>query len=219
MAKSKKKALIVQGGWTGHEPQETSEVIAASLRKHGLQVEIADKLDVYVQKGKMASADLIVPNWTMGQIEKEQCAGLLERVKEGAGVAGFHGGMGDSFRQSTAYQHMVGGQWVSHPGGAGVTYEVNALDQKHPVTRGMRAFLVTSEQYYMHVDPANHVLATTSFGDVVMPVAWVREWGKGRVFYCSLGHVADTVAQPEVLELITRGMLWAARERVRYSAK
>ena len=219
MAKKEKKVLIVQGGWKGHEPQESSDVMAATLKKHGLQVEIADTLEVFAQKRKMANADLIVPNWTMGQIEANQCAGLLERVSEGAGVAGFHGGMGDSFRQATNYQHMVGGQWVSHPGGAGVTYEVNIVDQKHPITRGLRAFLVTSEQYYMHVDPANHVLATTSFGDVVMPVAWVREWGKGRVFYCSLGHVADTVAQPEVLELITRGMLWAARERVRYSAK
>lgn len=212
-----KKAIIVQGGWKGHEPEESSAIVAESLRRHGLRVEVEDSLDVFAQPNRTAKADLLVPNWTMGEISREQLQGLCQAVRDGAGLAGFHGGMGDAFRLATEYQFMVGGQWVAHPGGAGVAYEVNVVDQKHPITRGMRSFMVTSEQYYMHVDPAVHVLATTCFGDVVMPAAWTKPWGKGRVFYCSLGHVAATVAQPEVLELITRGMLWAAKARVRYA--
>ena len=99
---------------------------------------------------------------------------------------------------------------VAHPGGAGVTYDVNIVDNDHPVTKGLKDFTVTSEQYYMHVDPAIHVLATTNFDDVVMPVAWTKMYGKGRVFYCSVGHNAEATREPEALELIMRGMVWAA---------
>jgi len=206
-----KKALIVQGGWQGHEPKQVSHILAAALKKQDFKVDISDTLDAFCDLRKLRKFDLLIPEWTMGEISKDQLKGLTTAVSEGAGLAGLHGGMGDSFRQSTQYQFMVGGQWVAHPGGAGVTYEVNVIDQKHPITRGMRAFLVTSEQYYMHVDPGNHVLATTCFGDVIMPVAWTKSWGKGRVFYSSLGHVAETAGQAEVLELMTRGMCWAAR--------
>jgi type 1 glutamine amidotransferase len=63
----------------------------------------------------------------------------------------------------------------------------------------------------LHVDPGNHVLATTRFGGVVMPVAWTKMYGQGRVFYCSLGHVAQVFDQaPQILTMVTRGMLWAA---------
>ena len=71
----------------------------------------------------------------------------------------------------------------------------------------------------MHVDPSNHVLATTVFEPseaswvtgTVMPVAWTRQWGKGRVFYSSLGHAPEELAVPEARELLRRGMAWAAR--------
>jgi uncharacterized protein len=218
MSKSK-RALIVQGGWQGHTPKESSDIIAASLKQHGFRVEISDTLDSFANARKMKGLDLVIPMWTMGEIGKEPLAGLLGAVESGVGIAGIHGGMGDAFRQATNYQFMVGGQWVAHPGGAGVTYEVNIIDQKHAITKGLKAFSVTSEQYYLHVDPGNHTLATTSFGDVVMPVAWTKMWGKGRVFYCSLGHVDETVAQPEVIELLTRGMLWAAKAPVRKAKK
>ena len=206
-----RKALIVQGGWQGHEPEAVAEIFARVLRDRDFRVEVADDLDAFRDVKKLSKLDLIVPHWTMGEIGKEQLTPLLQAIRGGVGVAGVHGGMGDAFRQATAYQFMVGGQWVAHPGGAGVTYEVSIVDQKHPVARGLHAFKVTSEQYYMHVDPGNHTLAVTCFGDTVMPVAWVRDFGKGRVFYCSLGHVAETAGQAEVLDLVTRGMLWAAR--------
>lgn len=205
-----KKALIVWGGWEGHEPWAVSEIFAAGLSEHGFEVEISSTLDSFTNKAALDALDLVVPEWTMGTIEEHQLQGVLEAVRNGTGIAGVHGGMGDSFRQETEWQLMVGGQWVSHPGGADVTYTVNIRDRSHVITEGLDDFEVTSEQYYMHVDPANHVLATTDFGDVTMPVAWTKHYGKGRVFYCSLGHVAATAAQPEVLKLVTQGMLWAA---------
>jgi type 1 glutamine amidotransferase len=213
-----KSALFVQGGWDGHQPRETTDVFAAVLRGEGYQVEVSDTLDVYLDPDKLTALDLIVPVWTMGTITREQEQGLLAAVQSGVGIAGWHGGMGDSFRANPDYQFMVGGQWVAHPGGI-IDYEVNITDHDDPITAGIRDFKMHSEQYYMHVDPSNQVLATTTFGGdhapwiagCVMPVAWKRMWGQGRVFFCSLGHVAQDFDVPEAREIVRRGMLWATR--------
>ena len=212
-----KKALLVWGGWNGHEPKQCVDVFAPYLKEQGYDVEVSDTLDVYLNKAKMASLALVVPVWTMGAITHEQEAGLLEAVKGGVGIAGWHGGMGDSFRNNTEYQFMVGGQWVAHPGGV-IDYEVNITDHTDPITAGMKDFKMHSEQYYMHVDPANEVLATTTFGGdyapwikgTVMPVVWKRAWGAGRVFYTSLGHVAKDFDVDEARTIVQRGMLWAS---------
>jgi type 1 glutamine amidotransferase len=174
-------------------------------------------LDAYLDSAKMQALNLIVPVWTMGTITREQEAGLLQAVKNGVGIAGWHGGMGDSFRNNTEYQFMVGGQWVAHPGGV-IDYDVNILDHHDPITAGLPDFHMHSEQYYMHVDPSNEVLATTTFGGeyapwikgTVMPVAWKRLWGAGRVFYTSLGHVAKDFSVTEARTIVERGMLWAS---------
>ena len=211
-----KKALIVQGGWQGHEPQQVADILAQSLRGKDFDVEIADTLDAFKDVDKLKALDLVVPEWTMGTIEKEQLQPLIAAVKSGTGIAGVHGGMGDAFRNATEYQFMCGGQWVAHPGGGGVTYTVNICkDNPHEITEGLEDFEVTSEQYYMHVDPAINVLATTNFGDVVMPVAWTKTFGEGRVFYCSVGHNADAMSVPTALELTTRGFVWAAEREAR----
>ncbi|MGD9497036.1 MAG: ThuA domain-containing protein [Armatimonadota bacterium] len=209
-----KRALIVWGGWEGHEPKQVAEILAAALCDEGFEVEVADSLDAFRDEEKLRGLDLIVPEWTMGQIEREQLQPLLAAVKGGVGIAGLHGGMGDAFRQETEFQFMVGGQWVAHPGGAGVTYTVEIVKPEDPIVAGIDDFEVTSEQYYMHVDPNNEVLAVTRFpdyGDAPVPVVWKKMYGQGRVFYSSLGHSAATVAQREVLTIMTRGMKWAAR--------
>jgi len=205
------KALIVYGGWQGHEPEQIAHIFQGRLDAHGFEVELADTLDAYLDAEKLAGLDLIVPHWTMGEITDEQWAGLSTAVRSGVGVAGVHGGMADSFRANTEYQFMVGGQWVAHPGGV-IDYTVHVVDHADPVTAGLDHFPMHSEQYYMHVDPSNHVLATTTFAcnGCTMPVAWKRTWGAGRVFYSSLGHVAADFQVPEALTIIERGMLWAA---------
>ena len=204
-----KRALLVRGGWPGHQPVEMGDLLAEQLRRHDFEVTISDTLDAF-KDPHLREYDVIVPIWTMGRIEKEQLDPLLEAVREGVGIAGVHGGMADAFRNETEYQFMVGGQWVAHPGGDGVTYTVHIDGVPDPITEGLHDFSVTSEQYYMHVDPAITVLATTRFGDVVMPVAWKKHYGKGRVFYLSLGHTVEVIRQPEALAMITRGMIWAA---------
>jgi type 1 glutamine amidotransferase len=213
-----KKAMVTWGGWEGHEPQKCAEIFAAALRGDDYDVEVYDTLDIYLDAEKMASYDLIVPMWTMSTITREQEKGLLQAVKAGAGIAGWHGGMGDSFRQNTEYQWMVGGQWVAHPGNI-IDYTVNIIDHNDPITAGLSDFKMHSEQYYMHVDPSNQVLATTTFSGeyapwtagTVMPVVWKRMYGAGKVFYSSLGHVARDFDVPEAKEIERRGMHWATR--------
>ena len=215
-----KKALMVWGGWDGHEPQQSVEVFAPFLREQGYDVEISDNMDVYTDEAKMNALSLIVPVWTMGEISGEQWAGLNKAVKSGVGLAGWHGGMCDSFRGNTEYQFMTGGQWVAHPGNI-IDYTVNITDREHEITRGINDFAMNSEQYYMHVDPGVRVLATTTFSgehegigwikDVVMPTVWTKMWGEGRVFYCALGHVAKDLQVPEVREIVQRGMMWASK--------
>lgn len=212
-----KRALIVWGGWEGHEPKACADIVAPVLKNEGFEVDMVDTMDVYADAERMKALSLIVPVWTMGEIAKEQRQGLLDAVRSGVGIAGWHGGMGDSFRKDTEYQFMVGGQWVAHPDGI-TDYTVNIVSDD-PIVAGLNDFAMKSEQYYMHVDPGNEVLATTTFqtesapwvNGAVMPVAWKRHYGEGRVFYSSLGHVAADFEVPEVLEIVRRGMLWAAR--------
>ncbi|MGQ9455226.1 MAG: ThuA domain-containing protein [Armatimonadota bacterium] len=213
-----KKALIVWGGWDGHEPKQTAEIAAQILGSEGFEVELSDTLDSFADEEKTKAMDLLIPVWTMGEITGEQSKGLLNAVRSGVGFAGWHGGAGDAFRTNTEYQFMVGGQWVAHPGGI-VEYEVNIVDREDPITAGIPDFRMNSEQYYMHVDPSNKVLATTTFSGIdapwikgcVMPVVWKRMYGEGRVFYMSLGHVEKDFDVPECREILRRGMLWAAR--------
>jgi len=215
-----KKALIVWGGWDGHEPEKCAGIAANILKKEGFEVEISTTLDSYLDEMKMMSVSLVVPVWTMGSISAEQEKGLLNAVKSGVGIAGWHGGMCDAFRQNTGYQFMTGGQWVAHPGGI-VDYTVNIVKRDDPITRGLSDFRMHSEQYYMHTDPGNEVLAAITFtgehgGDhwikgTVMPVVWKRRYGEGKVFYSALGHVASEFDVPELREIIRRGMVWAAR--------
>ncbi len=214
-----KNVLIFRGGWSGHEPVPTSELVAAKLRELGHNPVLADSQECLLDPDLVRKYDLIVPVWTMGDISNEAEQALLNAVKSGVGVGGWHGGMGDAFRSHTDYQFMVGGQWVAHPGNR-IDYTVNIVAKDDPIVRGIADFPMHSEQYYMHTDPGNRVLATTVFSGehapwiagTVMPVVWTRQYGRGRVFYSSLGHdLADFQNSPQILEITLRGLLWAAR--------
>lgn len=215
-----KKALIVQGGWQGHQPKEVSEIFRTVLEEEGFEVEVSDTLESFSDGEKLLALDLIVPVWTMGEITKEQASNVSKAVQSGVGLAGCHGGMCDSFRNNVDWQFMTGGQWVAHPGNDGVEYTVNICNTSSPLVAGIEDFEVKSEQYYLHVDPAVEVLATTRFPVVAgphslnkavdMPVVWTKRWGVGRVYYCSLGHQANIVDMPQVKLMMRRGFLWSA---------
>lgn len=217
-----KKALLFQGGWDGHQPKEVSARFARILTESGFQAEVVDTLEPLADLEKLMALDLIVPCWTMGEIPHEYVQNVSKAVGAGVGLAGCHGGMCDAFRQDTEWQFMTGGQWVSHPGGDGISYTVHICHGSSPIVEGLEDFEVCSEHYYLHIDPAVEVLATTRFPvvpyyhiankPVEMPVAWTKFWGNGRVFYNSLGHHDDVFEKfPMAEELMRRGMLWAAQ--------
>lgn len=214
-----KKSLIVWGGWEGHEPQKCAEFFAAELPTRGFQVELSNTLSSFDDAAALAKYDLIIPMWTMGTLTGQQETNLVDTVKAGTGLAGFHGGMGDSFRGSINYQWMVGGQFVAHPDNL-KDYTVNIVNRADPITDGISDFSVHTEHYYMLVDPRNEVLATSvaqsnsaAWTDgVIVPCVWKKVHGRGRVFYSTLGHKqAEFSAVPEQLEITLRGMVWAAR--------
>ena len=215
-----KRVLYVWGGWMGHDPDKCRDIFVPWLESEGAKVMVSDTLDAYINNDLKNNFDLIVQAWTMGTINNKQERALLDAVKSGVGLAGWHGGTGDSFRNNTEYQFMVGGQWVAHPGGV-IDYRVNIIDQKDPVTKGLVDFDMHSEQYYVHVDPNVKVLAITTFtdknaswiGENVIPVVWKKVYGTGRVFYSSLGHVVTDFNVPQALEIQKRGIRWAAMSK------
>jgi len=212
-----REALIVWGGWSGHEPEQVAGIVRGMLEEGGFKVYVENTTEAFADPS-IHDLSLIVPIFTMSKIEKEEVANLSKAIENGVGLAGQHGGMGDAFRDSTDYQFIVGGQWVAHPGNI-IDYTVDVTRPDDPVMQGISSFPYRSEQYYMHVDPSNEVLATTTFkGDhaywidgVTMPVVWKRKHGKGRVFYSSLGHVASEFKVPQMATILRRGMNWAAR--------
>ncbi|MBM6388067.1 MAG: ThuA domain-containing protein [Paenibacillus sp.] len=214
------KALIVWGGWDGHEPEQVAAIFERILKEEQFEVEISNTLEAYADADKLLGLDLIVPLWTMGQIEQELVNNVSAAVQSGVGLAGIHGGMCDAFRNNVDWQFMTGGQWVAHPGNDGVEYTVNIKRGSSPLLDHIEDFQVKSEQYYLHVDPAVEVLATTRFpvvegphsanGPVDMPVVWTKRWGAGRVYYNSLGHHADIVEMPQVIEMMRSGFKWTA---------
>jgi hypothetical protein len=216
-----KKALIVSGGWDGHHPVQVAELYHRILTEDGFTVERADTLDAFKDEVKVLTFDLVIPNWTMGKITGDQANGVISAVRAGVGIAGSHGGMCDAFRENSEWQFMTGGQFVSHPGNDGTEYSVKIAPTCSVITEGISDFKVKSEQYYMHVDPAIKVLAYTPFpvadgphvgnGAVDMPVIWTKVFGKGRVFYNSLGHHESLLASEPCLTILRRGFAWAAR--------
>ena len=212
-----RKAMIVWGGWAGHDPDLCASMMRGWLKAEGFEVRVETSTEAFLDPA-IRDLSLIVPIYTMSKIEKPEALALCDAVKSGVGLAGHHGGMCDAFRDNVDYQFMCGGQWVAHPGNI-IDYKVDITRPDDPIMAGISGFEHRSEQYYMHVDPANEVLATTRFSGehaswidgVEMPVVWKKRYGQGRVFYCSLGHRAYELDLPEIRTMLTRGMLWAAR--------
>lgn len=210
-------ALIFWGGWEGHEPQACAARLSGMLTQDGFAVDSRPDTDVLAQ-GDLGRFDLIVPMMTQAEVAPDALTNLIAAVEAGTGLAGFHGGMGDTFRAQPAYQFMTGGQWVAHPGDF-LDYRVQITTPDDPIMQGVGDFDYHSEQYYLHVDPGIEVLATTTFDGThapwtkgtVMPVVWKHRYGAGRVFYSALGHNAAELDHPQAQTILRRGLSWAAR--------
>lgn len=228
-----KQALVVRGGWFGHQPVEATDLFIPHLEAGGYDVRIADSPAPYADAGFMATVDLIVQCMTMSTIEKDELDGLRAAVAAGTGLAGWHGGIADSYRNSSDYLQLIGGQFACHPGKAPdectgeqsdnyVPYRVNLLPAAadHPITRGLEDFDLVTEQYWVLADTYIDVLATTTQAvrpwdqwhrPVTSPAVWTRRWGKGKIFVCTPGHRVEVLQDPNVRTLVERGLLWAGR--------
>ena len=210
-----KRTLIIHGGWEGHHPKQNADLFKDALNARGHIVTLSDTLAVLEDAAALKDFDLIIPIWTMGAPSADQMKNLVEAVRGGTGLAGTHGGMGDAFRGQLDYEWMVGGHFVGHPHVGDYKVAVTAPDD--PIMAGVPAlFDYNSEQYYMMIDPAVEVMATTVYRyddrDCTMPVVWKRNWGSGKVFYSALGHAMDEFTRyPHVFEMTVNGLLWAAR--------
>ena len=218
----KRNALILCGGWDGHEPKLVSERFKKYLETENFEVSISDSLEVLQDINRLKALDLFIPIWTTckEELPKPYFEPFAEAIGSGVGLAGCHGGMCDAFRNNVLWQFITGANWVAHPGCDGVKHKINIISSSNHITEGIKSFEVSSEQYYLQTDPANEVLATTRFpvvkwyhsanGEVDVPQVWTRKWGHGRVFYNALGHHNDVFDVPEVWEIMKRGLLWAA---------
>lgn len=230
---SRRQALVVRGGWDGHMPVETTEAFIPFLRGHEFDVRVEESTAVYADAEFLEKVDLIVQINTMSTITAEELAGLRSAVLAGTGMAGWHGGIADSYRDKADYLHMIGGQFAHHAGkdpaervGAQSdnyiphTVHITELGRSHPITQGIPDFDLVTEQYWVLSDEYNNVLATTTQEarpwdpwnrPVMSPAIWTREWGAGRIFVSTPGHRLEIVEEPHVRTIIERGLLWAAR--------
>jgi hypothetical protein len=212
-----RSALIVWGGWNGHDPEECAAIYRRWLHEDGFSVRVETDTAVFGDPS-IHDLSLIVPIFTMSKIDREHAQNFAKAVEGGVGVGGHHGGMSDAFRESVDYQFVIGGQWVAHPGNI-IDYRVEVTRPDDPVMAGIEDFAYRSEQYYLHYDPSVEILATTTFtgehdpavAGVTMPVVFKRRFGKGRVFYLALGHTPDELQHPAVRTILERGLLWATR--------
>lgn len=227
-------ALVVRGGWEGHTPVAATDLFIPYLEGQGFRVRVEQSTAVYADADVMASVDLILQCVTMSTIEPGELAGLTTAVRAGTGLAGWHGGIADSFRNSSDYLHLVGGTFASHPGkpaGDAVdgsetdnfvpyTVEITELGRGHPITEGIDDFGLETEQYWVLSDSLNDVLATTTqrvrdgdpwHREVTSPAVWTRQWGDGRVFVATPGHSVSVLQDAHVRTIIERGLLWASR--------
>lgn len=231
---AQRNALIVRGGWDGHEPVETTDFFIPFLEEHGFRVRVSESTGIYADLDYLDTVDLIVQVNTMTTIEKGEFAGLRRAVLNGTGLAGWHGGIADSYRNNADYLHMIGGQFAHHAavaepserkGGQDDNYQkytvnITELGKTHPITQGIEDFDLVTEQYWVLSDEYNDVLATTTQTarpwdawnrPVTAPAIWTRQWGKGRIFVSAPGHKLEVVQEPHVRTIIERGLLWAAR--------
>lgn len=227
------RALIVRGGWAGHQPVETTDVFLPFLEGNGYDIRIEESNEIYADAAAMAEIDLIVQSVTMSEISGAAVKGLRDAVLAGTGFAGWHGGIVDSYRANSDYLQLVGGQFVKHPAkaqdqirGDGAdsflphTIDITDLGRDHEITRVIDDFTLTTEQYWVLHDDLNDVLATTTHParpdqpwhrPVTSPAIWTRLWGAGRVFVATPGHDPEVLRDANVRTIVERGLLWASR--------
>jgi type 1 glutamine amidotransferase len=231
---AERRALVVRGGWDGHQPVEATDLFIPYLKENGFDVRVEDSPAPYADADLMAATDLIVQCMTMSTIQPEEIKGLVAAVAAGTGLAGWHGGIADSYRASADYLQLIGGQFAAHAAKCGPEertgeqsdnyvqhrIELTPAAAAHPITQGLDDFELETEQYWVLTDNLIDVLATTTTAvrtwgawhrPITAPAIWTRDWGSGRIFVATPGHRVEILQDPNVRTIVERGLLWAAR--------
>jgi type 1 glutamine amidotransferase len=177
---------------------------------------------------KLAEFDAVLFNNTtrLEFNEPSQRQALLDFVKGGKGVIGIHAAT-DNFYNWPEAAEMMGGLFVGHPWTAEGTWAVKNIEPNHPLNAAFNgeSFKINDEIYRVRKrsagenrrillaldldDPATKSAKGVKETDRDMPVSWVKDYGKGRVFYCGLGHNNEIFFNPAILRHYLDGIQFA----------
>src|SRR5665647_281850 len=140
-------------------PVDATDLFVPFLEEHGFEVRIEESNEVYAEEPLMRRTDLVVQSVTMSEISREAFRGLAAAVRRGTGLAGWHGGIADSYRACSDYLQLIGGQFATHPSKDPAqcvgdetdnflpyTVHVTDLGRAHEITAGVEDFTFTTEQ-------------------------------------------------------------------------
>jgi len=224
---------LVFGGGGIHDYRSVCPVLAEVAKATlGGRVEVVEEdYDAFLPE-RLAGVDLVVLYHTGSTLSRAQAQGLTGAVAQGMGLVGVHGAA-DSFRNSPEFRAMLGGEYKGHPFYREFTVSLYdptpgvGSGPKHAMLRGLEGqtverweggpvfeYRVRDEQFLLDCDPGNTVLATGLYKGIAWPVAWVREWGLGRVCYLALGHDVAACGEPFFGRMFAGGVEWAVRDVV-----
>jgi len=200
------KLFFLQGG--GHDWKGNFAILQPILEKTG-DFEISASNDMDELKADSIKKYNLILFYGSGLNFKnpEQEKGLIEFVKGGGAFAGIHSAT-DSFKNSEAYWQMIGGRFKGHGGGK---FWTRIVDKEHAITKGLEDFEIQDETYSHNYAKGfePHSLVKIDRGAEQQSMGWCHEFGKGRVFYTSLGHGREAWVNPHFQRLAVRGLYWA----------
>lgn len=205
-----KKILYLYGGPEFHPTEQGGKLLESWLKTDGrFEFDMTSDLDVLTRLPGSPYAGVVV--YTTGfenELTPEREHGLLEFVRQGGGFVGIHSAA-DSFRGSRAYVEMLNGEFLTHP--VQHEFKVSITSNKHYLTVRMPDFDIYDEMYHLqNFDPGRcTVLAQTQWLGQQMPMAFVRDYGQGRVAYLANGHSAQAWHHPEFKKLLIRAIAWS----------
>ena len=198
--------VLVMGGKTEgfHEFKIMEPIYSKFLGQAGFDVTTTEDRDLF-KKSSLEKFDVVVDYTTGDSLSEEQSTGLLNRIRSGMGFVGVHSAA-DSFHNCRAYERMVGGIFLMHPGIKPYTFKV--LNPNHPVMAGVADFVAPEELYLMETTGHFELLMSTYWDGFERPVAWVKPYGFGRIFYTALGHGKEQHESAMFQRMVVNAVRW-----------
>ena len=215
----RRRVLIVTGeDYKGHRWQQTAPLLKAIIRKdRRLDVDVVNRVN-FLRDPRLHEYDTIVMHFKNYDPKVPGRAGydnLAKFVEQGGGLVVVHFSSGAFQEFKSDFAKLAGRVWNpkfrDHDRYGKFTVEMT--DDVHPITHGLRPF-ETTDELYTCLDGKTPITvlaeARSAVDKKLYPMAFVLNYGKGRVFHTSLGHDVAALAAPGTAELIRRGTAWTA---------